>query len=147
MYVFIAKIGKIFNTMIFWMITMHFCSLGHFKGIARLKLVSQSVLELFDLQNILHVLINKPWTTWPIEILMSFMRFSENLLHDVYIIFQNKCWQFWVNVRNMLKSGVGWSFPLICNLVVTRPEWKVILLSREFTQSQLTGFVPLDDIF
>ena len=52
-------------------------------------LVGQKVLESLIKTIILDVVINNSRTSWIIEILMPFLSFSDDLLQDAYIIFQN----------------------------------------------------------
>ena len=44
---------------------------------------------VIDQNNILNVLINNSRSAWPTKIAMPFLSFSDNLLQDAYIIFQN----------------------------------------------------------
>ena len=66
-------------------------------------LVAQTVLELMKKPIFcMFWLINiNSKTAWPTEILMQFLKFSDNLLQYVYNISQN-CWQFWNCAQNML---------------------------------------------
>ena len=62
--------------------------------------------EILACQAVLELLIQTVFCTfWPVEIWMTLLSFSDNLLQETHIIFlkKKKCWLFWDSAQNMLK--------------------------------------------